>query len=145
MSWTEGRCEQLKALWDEGHSASQIGRVMGMTRNSVIGKVHRLGLDGRAKAPPRPAYPRGVWRRPRVAEPPLTPPQIAALIDGDPPLTDDPFGPHGCRWVIGDPGEIVKGGGSVRFCQRDKHRSRENGVLSMWCKGHHALVYKRAA
>ncbi len=49
MAWTEERVELLKKLWTEGLSASQIARQMGgVTRNAVIGKVHRLGLSGRA-------------------------------------------------------------------------------------------------
>src|ERR1700680_3300909 len=49
MAWTDERVELLKKLWTEGLSASQIaGRLGGVTRNAVIGKVHRLGLSGRA-------------------------------------------------------------------------------------------------
>ncbi len=49
ISWTDDRVESLKRLWQEGLSASQIaGRLGGVTRNAVIGKVHRLGLSGRA-------------------------------------------------------------------------------------------------
>ena len=49
MSWTDERVELLKKLWSEGLSASQIaGQLGGVTRNAVIGKVHRLGLSGRA-------------------------------------------------------------------------------------------------
>ena len=49
MGWTEERVEILKKLWADGLSASQIaGRLGGITRNAVIGKVHRLGLAGRA-------------------------------------------------------------------------------------------------
>jgi len=49
MSWTDDRVELLKKLWAEGLSASQIaGQLGGVTRNAVIGKVHRLGLSGRA-------------------------------------------------------------------------------------------------
>jgi GcrA cell cycle regulator len=77
MSWTDERVELLKRMWTEGQSASQIAKELGgVTRNAVIGKVHRLGLsnragDGasersdepaeapaapvRAEAPPRPA------------------------------------------------------------------------------------------
>lgn len=58
MSWTDERVEGLKALWAFGLSASQIARILGgVTRNAVIGKVHRLGLPGRkskAQAPPTP-------------------------------------------------------------------------------------------
>ena len=48
MSWTDERVEQLKALWNEGASASQIAKqIGGVSRNAVIGKVHRLGLSNR--------------------------------------------------------------------------------------------------
>ena len=53
MPWTDDRVEQLKKLWAEGLSASQIaGRLgQGVTRNAVIGKVLRLNLSGRAPQP----------------------------------------------------------------------------------------------
>lgn len=58
MGWTEERVELLKKLWLEGYSASQIANELGegVTRNAVIGKVHRLKLSGRAtpaKSAPR--------------------------------------------------------------------------------------------
>ncbi|MCA0400065.1 MAG: GcrA cell cycle regulator [Proteobacteria bacterium] len=64
MSWDDNRIEQLKKLWSEGLSASQIAAELGgVTRNAVIGKVHRLGLSGRAKAKPASvARPRKVVR-----------------------------------------------------------------------------------
>ena len=50
MSWTDDRVAKLSKLWADGLSASQIaGELGGVTRNAVIGKVHRLGLSGRAK------------------------------------------------------------------------------------------------
>src|SRR6185437_81860 len=51
MSWTDERVEVLSRLWLEGRSASQIAAALGggLTRNAVIGKVHRLGLAGRVK------------------------------------------------------------------------------------------------
>lgn len=50
MNWTDERVELLKKLWQDGFSASQIaGELGGVTRNAVIGKVHRLGLSGRGK------------------------------------------------------------------------------------------------
>ncbi len=60
MSWTDERVELLKKMWNEGHSASQIAKELGgVTRNAVIGKVHRLGLSNRnggesEAAPPPP-------------------------------------------------------------------------------------------
>lgn len=61
MSWTDERVELLKKMWGEGQSASQIAKELGgVTRNAVIGKVHRLGLSNRtttggsaAKAEPK--------------------------------------------------------------------------------------------
>ncbi len=57
MSWTDERVETLKRMWLDGKSASHIANELanGITRNAVIGKVHRLGLSGRAKAPNMPA------------------------------------------------------------------------------------------
>ena len=55
MSWTNERVELLKKLWGEGQSASQIAKELGsVTRNAVIGKVHRLGLSNRATSTSKP-------------------------------------------------------------------------------------------
>ncbi|MBT0958552.1 GcrA cell cycle regulator [Alphaproteobacteria bacterium KMM 3653] len=52
MSWTDERVEILKKMWGEGQSASQIAKELGgVTRNAVIGKVHRLGLSNRTASP----------------------------------------------------------------------------------------------
>ena len=76
MAWTEERVEELKKLWAEGHSASQIAaRMGGVTRNAVIGKVHRLGLSGRAA----PAKPKAVHPEPKEAAPVMEAPQRAPL------------------------------------------------------------------
>ncbi|MDP4031919.1 MAG: GcrA family cell cycle regulator [Pseudorhodobacter sp.] len=53
MSWTDERVETLKKMWSDGQSASQIAKELGgVTRNAVIGKVHRLGLSNRAAPTP---------------------------------------------------------------------------------------------
>src|SRR6201981_1160729 len=74
MTWTDERVETLKKLWTEGLSASQIAAELGgITRNAVIGKVHRLGLSGRAKSPsssaPRPRTPRAPGHMMRISRP----------------------------------------------------------------------------
>ncbi|PLX37535.1 MAG: GcrA cell cycle regulator [Hyphomicrobiales bacterium] len=59
MSWSDERVELLKKLWADGLSASQIaGELGGVTRNAVIGKVHRLGLSGRGKTASQSSKPR---------------------------------------------------------------------------------------
>lgn len=64
MSWTDERVELLRKLWSEGFSASQVAAELGagITRNAVIGKIHRLGLAERAKT--------AVSSRPRIAKAP---------------------------------------------------------------------------
>ena len=66
MAWTDEIVEQLKQHWIDGKSASQIAGLLGngLTRNAIIGKVHRLGLAGRAKTPS------SVASRPRRMAPP---------------------------------------------------------------------------
>ena len=49
MDWNEDAISRLRALWDEGHSTAEIGRRLGITKNAVVGKAHRLAL------PPRPS------------------------------------------------------------------------------------------
>jgi len=68
MSWTEERVETLKRMWSEGQSASQIAKELGgVTRNAVIGKVHRLGLSNRlGAAPAKPAPKEKTGARPET-------------------------------------------------------------------------------
>ena len=86
MSWTDERVETLKRMWGEGQSASQIAKELGgVTRNAVIGKVHRLGLSNReedegeaaATAVPEPKV-EAVREEPRAAAPaPAAPAPVA--------------------------------------------------------------------
>lgn len=95
MSWTDERVEVLKKLWSEGLSASQIAAQLGgVSRNAVIGKVHRLKLSGRGKtttAAPRskkvaPAPSVAASAPPRPAAPPVTPAATAAHIHVQAPV-----------------------------------------------------------
>src|SRR5260221_6236654 len=122
MSWTDERVELLKKLWQDGLSASQIaGELGGITRNAVIGKVHRLGLSGRAKSPsssaPRVRKPRSHMMR--VSRPSMRGNTALALAfemeqEPEPELIENiiPIGQRRtllelnedtCRWPIGDP------------------------------------------
>lgn len=140
MSWTDERVEALKKLWQEGLSASQIaGRIGGVTRNAVIGKVHRLGLAGRAttsrmkshrpRRTPQPQKQRPINGKPRfqqVGNPalrqlyqadaePYTPPAEELVI----PLKERKYiqtlTESCCRWPIGDPQDA-----EFHFCGKKK-------------------------
>src|SRR5512142_1054383 len=120
MSWTDERVELLKKLWSDGLSASQIAAELGgITRNAVIGKVHRLGLSGRAKSPssssPRPRKARASGML-RVSRPSMRGNTALAYdyeVEPEPELIEIPieqrktlFQPteKTCRWPVGDPG-----------------------------------------
>ncbi|MDQ2095675.1 GcrA family cell cycle regulator [Rhodalgimonas zhirmunskyi] len=70
MSWTDERVELLKKMWGEGQSASQIAKELGgVTRNAVIGKVHRLGLSNRSSGPAKPEPKAKTAAKPEAAKP----------------------------------------------------------------------------
>src|SRR5258705_10852837 len=99
MGWTDERVELLKKLWQDGLSASQIAKQLGgVTRNAVIGKVHRLGLSGRA-TPSKPA--RTVFKAPRPARPISAGPSAPRRIAEPLALTPQPAPP---RYVEEAPG-----------------------------------------
>ncbi len=137
MSWTDDRIERLKQMWTEGMSASQIARALGdVTRNAVIGKVHRLGLSGRAAAPrverprPQPQQPRpqtqrvAAMRAEPVAEEPLEPMPENAVTVVD-------LNASVCRWPLGDPSTA-----EFRFCGRKAKPG------SPYCEAHVRLAYQ---
>lgn len=75
MNWNDERVELLKKLWSEGLSASQIASHLGgVSRNAVIGKVHRLKLSSRGRATAAPARPK------KVAKPPVSSPTISKTV-----------------------------------------------------------------
>jgi GcrA cell cycle regulator len=116
--WTEERVELLRKLWTEGLSASQIAKQLGgVTRNAVIGKVHRLGLQGRA-TPSRPARRPVRIARPRPASNSAAAPHIARprpaprIVDVEPLRFEDgatanvlTIRDQMCKWPVGDPGD----------------------------------------
>lgn len=157
MNWTDERVELLKKLWGQGLSASQIAAELGgITRNAVIGKVHRLGLSGRAKtvssATPRP-------RKPRAPSHPTTMFRVQGAtalqaspsveLDIEPVVARDvrpalepiscervtimDLRESMCRWPLGDPGSP-----DFRFCG-----SRSNSGSS-YCAYHAQLAYQPA-
>ena len=142
MAWNDERVELLKKLWAEGLSASQIaGRLGGVTRNAVIGKVHRLGLSGRATT----SRMKSLRPRPRVGTPatalakrpgqarfgatgnstvralyqPDSEPFVSAVEELVIPLAErrsiQTLNECSCRWPIGDP-QLA----DFHFCGKDK-------------------------
>lgn len=114
MAWTDERVELLKKLWAEGLSASQIaGKIGGVTRNAVIGKVHRLGLSGRA-TPTKPSRGRAPERDAESAARYQSSPEIKSVIpepefiepvvlDSGDMTTVSTLKNNMCKWPIGDP------------------------------------------
>ena len=163
MSWTDERVEQLKQHWLEGKSASQIASLLGngLTRNAIIGKVHRLGLAGRAKSPssggsrPRQSAPQHGPRRVSSPRAPSVAPRLVrgatALAINSLPLTatePEPFesvvlpmslrvtivelNEAMCRWPLGDPASP-----DFRYCG--------SPVSSRpYCAHHSGLAYQPA-
>lgn len=150
-TWTPERVEQLRNHVVNGLTCSQIAAQIGVTRNAVIGKIHRLGLSpGRPpggsvrSCPPRARHPRvGGQRRllrlmysegERVAEAPVGPvavesAQPCSLFDLE----------HGkCRWPVSVPG-ADDGASDFMFCG--------NGAIEgfPYCSGHARMAYRMPA
>jgi GcrA cell cycle regulator len=161
MAWTDEIVEQLKQHWIDGKSASQIASLLGngLTRNAIIGKVHRLGLAGRAKTPgltasrPRRLAPPSPHRPvPRVtgAAPRMTRGATAlaiapqALAEVEEPAFESVVVPMSlrvtilelkeamCRWPLGDPASS-----EFRYCGSPT-------ASGPYCAYHGGLAYQPA-
>lgn len=98
LQWTEDRLEKLKVLWEKGLSISQIGEELGVSRNAIAGKVHRLGLpkrqspiSGKSQAKPAAAAKPKV----EIATPENLPLKLA--------LRNLDWSRSRCSWPKGDP------------------------------------------
>ena len=154
MEWNDETIARLKLLWAEGLSTAEIGRRMGISKNAVVGKAHRLLLASRPSPirretdpgrPPRPAVARRVTgpTLPSFAAAPAAPrhemterSQEAPLRNLRPVVT----APRGlgierrrnvaCCWPIGEPGTR-----SFRFCDAESIHGKP------YCETHAALAY----
>ena len=158
MSWTDERVELLRKLWLDGKSASQIAGELanGITRNAVIGKVHRLGLSTRVKAPnsspprqrPRPLAPRPPGLRPgsnlirganalavdaRPAPALVREPVEEVVVSLAECVTIMELREAMCRWPIGDPATP-----EFRFC------GGKSTPGASYCARHSRLAYQPA-
>lgn len=156
FDWTNAAIERLKALWGEGLSASECGKRMGVSRNAVIGKIHRLGLSHKYRRP-RERRPR-MRSKPRPArlleteQPVSKPPEMPQMRLNKRPLPFPPpaspplpppapqYGsfdlldlkPGQCRWPEGERPDY-------RFCGRPQTDQ------SSYCEAHHALAHNRGS
>ncbi|MEI9803662.1 MAG: GcrA family cell cycle regulator [Pseudolabrys sp.] len=151
MGWTDERVELLKKLWADGLSASQIAAELGgITRNAVIGKVHRLGLSGRAKSPssasPRPRKVRSSGgQMMRVSRPQMRGNTALAYDyqeEPEPELIEIPIeqrktllqlNEKTCHWPVGDPGST-----EFFFCGGE-------ATDSPYCNFHSRVAYQPAS
>jgi GcrA cell cycle regulator len=150
MSWTDERVELLKKLWQDGLSASQIAAELGgVTRNAVIGKVHRLGLSGRGQPTSsikrqRRTHPTGIRRSRPVSMGNLAlksnldylpdadlMPRRNVVVPIPRKLSIFQLNEHTCKWPIGDPGQE-----DFHFCGHD---SLETGP---YCEYHAGVAYQ---
>ncbi|MBL6454891.1 GcrA cell cycle regulator [Belnapia sp. T6] len=133
MEWTAEAIDQLRAYWAEGHSTAEIGRRMGISKNAVVGKAHRLNLDARpspirreAEAAERPAAPRRIASPREVA--PRRPEQPSAVVRPFPRASL-----RSCCWPLGEPGTP-----EFRFC------SAEAASGKPYCQEHASVAYVKA-
>lgn len=162
MEWTAEAIERLKALWAEGLSTAEIGRRMGISKNAVVGKAHRLNLPARpspirqdaaaraaAVARPRPAA-APIQRLVQTPPPPPPPPCPAAAPVAPAPVAAASVAPapapmirnfpavspragtRRCCWPIGDPGTP-----DFRFCGAEVLPGKP------YCAEHAAIAYVR--
>ncbi|WP_338664951.1 GcrA family cell cycle regulator [Pararoseomonas sp. SCSIO 73927] len=156
MDWSAEAIEQLRALWAEGHSTAEIGRRMGISKNAVVGKAHRLHLPARpspiqreqaaASAAPRPVAAAAPVMGPvtgPVAAPAPRPvvaaaprPPAAPVMRAAPPAVVRPFprsGARTCCWPIGEPGTP-----EFRFCTSESFGGKP------YCLEHASIAYVKA-
>jgi GcrA cell cycle regulator len=151
MEWTEAVIAELRRLWAEGLSTAEIGRRLGVTKNAIVGKAHRLALDPRpspirrtpregaaAPAPRRvqgPTLPPLAHVAPPVSEPPMV--RMPPPVSVQPQIrqaANQPFRSGGrvtsCCWPIGEPGTS-----SFHFCGSDSMQGKP------YCSDHAQLAY----
>ncbi len=151
MDWNDDTIARLRAFWDEGHSTAEIGRRMGVTKNAIVGKAHRLELPARPSPIRRVADAGHVSRRDllrRSCGPTLPVADAVADAVRMEPLADPPAAvrpapqlsavppPRSaarvstCCWPIGEPGTP-----SFRFCDEGALHNKP------YCQEHASLAY----
>jgi GcrA cell cycle regulator len=140
-TWPPERVATLERLWTDGLSASEIAaRFPGITRNAVLGKLHRLGRLGRGRpttsATPRKVKPPRTPRARRPKAPPMAPARPSPLATptwAGEVATVEALRSWHCRWPIGDPREA-----NFAFCGR-------RVAARPYCGDHCAVAYQPAS
>jgi len=128
MTWTEERVAELQKLWDTGKSASEIGKILGVSKNSVVGKAHRLKLTAR----PSPIR-RGCVTKPKRKMMPVqikSPVEVAPVREPVIPRRHHSGKGPKCSWPIGDPGDP-----GFHFCEEPSAPGKP------YCSTHCARAY----
>ena len=118
MDWNDQAISTLRTLWADGHSTAEIGRRMGISKNAVIGKKHRLELPGRPSPIRTTSGPRAPHAKRVTRGQPTLPPAFRPVVVVDAPRTStpptrtvatSPLAPlvlptRGfCQWPVGEP------------------------------------------
>jgi len=145
-TWTPERIEQLRSCIGSGMTCSQIAAAIGVSRNAVIGKIHRLGLSSgrpasasaRANCPPRARHSRGPTQRRLLrlacAHAPLDEILSSVVVISTHPCSLIDIDAHQCRWPIGDPAST-----NFLFCGNDAIAG------FTYCLGHARMAYRAPA
>ena len=126
MSWNEENIRELRRLWDAGYSASAIGKQIGITKNAVIGKAHRLGLKSRPSPIKRGGATKAAIAPVLRKAPPVEAPPMPAPRPAPRKIANGPS----CLWPIGDPGTA-----DFRFCGKPSIAGKP------YCAEHCAKAY----
>jgi len=140
MSWNEANVARLKELWDQGLPTAQIGKLLGFTKNAVVGKAHRIGLERR----PSPIRRTAVKPDRKKARSPIIPKlnfeafreevkEVPRPKQSLQPVVKNLFTNHtkrGCEWPEGHPDET-----DFKFCGKDRFEDKP------YCLDHCAVAY----
>ena len=140
MPWDDSNVSKLRELWDQGLPTAQIGKLLGFTKNAVVGKAHRIGLERR----PSPIRRTAIKPDRKKARSPIIPKlnfEISKKEEKAIPLTQQNFQPvvknlftksvkRGCEWPEGHPDES-----DFKFCGKERFEDKP------YCIDHCAVAY----
>ena len=139
MPWDENNVTKLRELWDQGLPTAQIGKLLGFTKNAVVGKAHRIGLERR----PSPIRRTSVKPDRKKARSPVMPKlKFESILENPENHKDNlKFQPavknllntkvkRGCEWPMGHPDES-----DFHFCEKDRFEDKP------YCLQHCAVAY----